>query len=102
MEPEVVYMGYIFDQEGHRPHPAKTHALMHALAPKSVEELQSYLGMLNYYSKFIPQMATLLEPLYSLLHHGKKWLWAKKQEEAFLISKEKLCAAPVLVHNNPK
>ena len=98
----MVNMGYIVDQERHRPDPAKTLTLMHAPAPRSVAELQSYLEMLNYYGKFIPQMATLLEPLYSLLRHGEKWLWAKKQEEAFRISKEKLCAAPVLVHYHPK
>lgn len=57
---------------------------------------------MNYYGKFLPNLATLLRPLYDLLHAAKKWSWGKSQEQAFCRAKELLMSAPLLTHYNPE
>ena len=95
-------MGYLVDKEGHCPDPNKTKSLMDALAPSNVSKLRSYLGMLNYYSKFLSQMATVLAPLHRLLHKGAKWSWGPDQQNAFRETKLRLCSAPILMHYDPE
>ena len=67
-----------------------------------MKELQSYLGLLNFYRKFIPQASTLLEPLNLLLRKDQKWFWGQDQINAFQKSKEILTSDSVLVHFDPK
>ena len=57
--------------------------------------------MLNYYHRFLPDVATILEPLHQLLRKGSKWQWQKEQQEAFAKSKELLQSAELLVHFDP-
>lgn len=45
----------------------KVDALLQAPEPKSKKQLQSLLGVINYYSKFVPQLATIAKPFYRLL-----------------------------------
>ena len=100
-EPQVMYMGYVADKEGHRPDPEKTKALTEAPAPSNISELRSYPGILNYY-KFLSQTATVLESLHSLLRKGAKWTWGPEQQRAFQETKSRLCSAPVLTHYDPE
>ena len=67
MAPSVVYLGYRIDAQGLHPMPDKVKAVMDALQPTTVTELKSYLGLLNYYGKFLPNISTILIPLYALL-----------------------------------
>ena len=62
----------------------------------------SFLGMLNYYWKFLPNLATLLRPLYDLLQSAKTWSWGKSQEQAFCKAKELLSSTPLLTHYDPE
>ena len=67
MKESVTYLGHQIDQHGLHPFKEKVQAVQEAPAPKNITELKSYLGLLTYYSKFIPNMATALAPLYQLL-----------------------------------
>ena len=57
--------------------------------------------MLNYYHGFLPDVATILEPLHQLLRKGSTWQWRKKQQEAFAKSKGLLQSAELLLHFDP-
>ena len=81
--------------------PEKTEAIVRAPAPKNVQELRSFLGLLNYYSKFIPDLATVLNPLNKLLKHQVKWQWSKECEIAMKEAKKRLIASRVLVQLCP-
>jgi len=59
------------------------------------------LGILNYYHRFLPDAATILEPLHQLLRKGSTWQWQKEQQEAFAKSKELLQSVELLVHFDP-
>lgn len=71
---------------------------MEAPAPTNVTELKSYLGLLNYYGRFLPSLSTLLAPLHELLRRDVHWFWKEKQEEVFQNSKPPLTSAAVLVN----
>ena len=99
--PQVEYLGHQISQKGLYPTKEKVHAIVEAPAPQNITQLKSFLGMLNYYSKFLPNLSTLLAPLYKLLHKKMSWQWGKAQQEAFYKAKELLVSSPVLVHFNP-
>ena len=81
---EVEYLGFILDKNGIRTNPDKIKAVMHAPAPTNITELQSFLGGVNYYSKFIQNMAEIATPLYTLLKRDTAWKWTEKQQKAFI------------------
>ena len=80
---------------------AKVDAIKNAPEPKDVSQLQAFLGMLNYYHRFLPDAATILEPLHQLLRKGSTWQWRKEQQEAFAKFKELLESPELLVHFDP-
>ena len=101
MQPEVMYCGYVISGDGIQPVVAKVDAIKNAPEPKDVSQLRAFLGMLNYYHRFLPDVGTILEPLHQLLRKGPTWLWGKEQQEAFATSKELLQSAELLAHFDP-
>ncbi|XP_046555656.1 uncharacterized protein K02A2.6-like [Haliotis rubra] len=93
---EVVYLGYRIDKEGIHPVPEKVMTIKEAPEPTSVTELKSYLGMLNYYGRFMSNLSTILAPLHQLLQTKSTWSWGPEQQKSFNKSKELLCSADVL------
>lgn len=55
-----------------------------------MSQLRSYLGLLNYYGKFIQNLSSLLRPLHQLLCHGKAWKWTQQCEAVFVQTKKAL------------
>ena len=53
LQPSVEYLGYIIDAEGLHATPQKIEAIVNAPQPRNVQELRSFLGLVNYYGKFI-------------------------------------------------
>ena len=94
---EVQYLGHIVDQCSLRPTQEKIRAIKEAPTPTNVTELKSFLGLLNYYNRFLPNLCETLKPLHSLLQKGKQWKWTHK-EEAFESGKSKLLNSNFLAH----
>lgn len=65
--PQVEYLGHQISEKGLQPTAQKLKAIVEAPAPHNVSQLKSFLGMINYYSKFLPNLSTQLALLYSLL-----------------------------------
>ena len=59
--------------------PDKVQAIQDAPQPENVSQLKSYLGLLSYYRKFIPNLSTLLTPLYALLKKDVPWSWQESE-----------------------
>ena len=89
-------------QNWYPPTPDKVQAVQQAPTPKNVSELKAFLGLLNYYGKFMPNLATTLSPLYNLLRESTKWRWSDKEKQAFEAAKKLLLSSQVLTHYNPK
>ena len=102
LAPSVVYLGHRIDEQGLHPVAEKLQALQEAPRPTNVSELKSYLGLLTYYAKFLPNLSTVLAPLYRLLKHQEVWKWLTEQEKAFQKSKELMMCSQLLVHFDPK
>ena len=73
MSPSVTYLGYKIDAEGLHPLPEKIEAIVEAPSPTNVTQLKSYLGLLSYYSRFLPNLTFTLSPLYRLPRQNVKW-----------------------------
>lgn len=79
----------------------KVHAVVHAPKPENVPQVHSLLGLMNYYHKFLPNLATVLHPMNQLLEQSNKWTWTTKCEEAFLKVKKLTTSDVVFTHYNP-
>ena len=99
--PEVVYLSYRISKDGVTPIPEKIEPILKAPKPENVSQLKSFLGMLNYYHRHLPNLASILEPMHLLLRKNVKWNWGSKQDTAFKSAKEHLCSANLLVHFDP-
>ena len=99
---KVEYLGHSISAEGIQPVREKVRAIQDAPRPQDISQLCAFLGMLNYYGKFLPSLATLLRPLYDLLQSSKPWNWAKSQELAFRKVRELLSSAHLLTHYDPE
>lgn len=80
---EVSYLGYIISKDGLKKAPEKIKAMVEAPVPANVSQLQSFLGLVNYYRNFVPNASIILRPLYDLLKKGCIWKWTSVHDAAF-------------------
>ena len=97
----IEYLGHIVSKDGIQPMPSKVEAIVKAPTPTNVHQLRSFLGLTNYYGKFIPNLSTILHPLNALLQAKRKWKWSQECAEAFEEAKRQITSAGVLIHYNP-
>ena len=79
----VEYLGHRVDASGIHTSQTKIEAITGAPPPTNVSQLRSFLGLINYYGKFVPNLASRLHPLNELLRTGVPWKWTKKRQAAF-------------------
>ena len=65
-------------------------------APRNVKEVQKFLGLANYYKRFIKNFSRIVAPLHVIIRKEQKWKWEKEQEEAFKELKTAFTTEPVL------
>ena len=94
----VEYCGHGVSAQGLHKTPAKIDAIKQAPCPRNVSELRSFLGLVNYYARFLPSLATTLHPLNSLLQKGVEWRWTDACKTAFNTVKEQIASELVLTH----
>ena len=70
---EIEIVGFLIAQSGLRPSQSKIKAINDASIPKNSKELKAFLGILNFYEKFLPDRAEHVKPLYTL----SEWVWTK-------------------------
>ena len=99
--PSVEYLGYKITEKGLQPTAEKVEAVQSAPAPQDISQLKSFIGLVNYYGKFLPDLSTVLSPLYRLLQKEDKWYWGKEQQSAFEKVKNLLASDGLLVHYDP-
>lgn len=102
MQSSVSYLGHVLSKSGIAPNKERVRAIMEAKTPKKVEDVQQFMGMVNYYNRFIKQIATKAEPLYNLTRDGIKFVWSKECQTAFDTLKEELSRQTLLTRFDPK
>ena len=98
MQSQVTYMGHKITSEGLVPTADKVKAIQDAPRPSNLTEVKSFVGLVNYYCTFVPQLSTVLEPMYRLQRKAMPWHWGTKQESAFKKAKRLLQSPSLLVH----
>ncbi|KAF5816849.1 putative nucleotidyltransferase, Ribonuclease H [Helianthus annuus] len=93
---EVQFLGHIVNEQGIHVDPSKISAIKDWDIPTTPTEVRSFPGLAGYYRRFIENFSKIAVPLTALTQKNKPFDWGVKQEEAFLILKQKLCDAPVL------
>lgn len=93
---QVNYLGHILTKEGVTTDPEKIHIVKSHPAPKNQHEVRQFLGLCNYYRKFVEGYAKITIPLNSLLQKESEFKWTDKCQESFELLKTKLISAPIL------
>ena len=101
-KPELKYLGYVLCSEGVRPVQSKIDAVRCAPRPQNVTELKSFLGMVNFYGKFVPKLSEELHPLYAILNKNPDFIWSEECKRAFDFAKNVVTGDRVLVHFDPE
>jgi len=86
----------VIGPEGIKMEKEKIKGVLEWPTPKSVKEVQKFLGLANFYRRFIEGFAMVARPLHDLVKKGKKWEWMDRQEEAFRELKKRFTEELVL------
>ena len=93
---EVEFLGVVIGLEGIKMEKEKVRGVLEWPIPKCVKDVQKFLGLANYYCRFIKSFALIARPLHDMVKKDKKWDWMGKQEEAFKELKKRFTEEPVL------
>ena len=80
---EIEYVGFFINKNVIHLNPNKINAIHELPEPKNLKQLQSFLVGINYYPKYILNMAEIAKPLYSLIEKDTKWKWTKIEQLSF-------------------
>ena len=92
----VPFFGNIISDKGIKPDPSKVQAIKSWSVPGCLKDLQSFLGVVNFLSKFIPKLSKLRLPLQGLCKKDVDFQWSKSHQEAFQTIKDVICEEALL------
>ena len=99
---EIQFMGHIISKHGIGPTQERVKALKEAKKPRNQAEVRSFLGVVNFSARYIPNLATIAEPLRRLTRKGVDFMWGDKEEKSFQTLITSLTSEPILGHFNLK
>lgn len=97
---EVHYLGHIVGVDGIRTDPRKIECMSNFPIPKTLVELQRFLGMCNYYRKYVEGYSKITKPMNTLCKNDVPFIWSKACNESFEQLKQALSSAPILIFPN--
>jgi len=100
--PEVEFVGFQIGTEGVQMSQKKVEDILNWPAPRSVKEVQKFIGFANFYRRFIQGFSQLTLPIQTLTHNGIMWNWTQQCQEAFEELKHRFMTAPILCHYHPE
>lgn len=99
---KINFLGFEISGVGIHPYKEKVEAILKAPCPTDITQLKSFLGLLNYYGRFIPNLSSELHVLYELLKKDNDFNWTQECSEVFERAKKLLLNNNLLVHYDPK
>ncbi|GJP84473.1 hypothetical protein CLOP_g14543, partial [Closterium sp. NIES-67] len=93
---ELEYLGHLVGNNRLKVDPKKMVAVQNWPVPQDVGQIRSFLGLANYFRRFLENYSTVVAPLTALTRKGSAWEWTRQCQEAFDKVKTKLTNAPVL------
>lgn len=101
LKTSLKFLGYNITAEGIKPSEHLVQAVLEAPEPTNVDQLRAFCGLINFYGKFLPQLSTVLHPLYELMQANRPWVWSSECCNAFNKCKSMLAKSQVLVPFDP-
>ncbi|KAL0195002.1 hypothetical protein M9458_008574, partial [Cirrhinus mrigala] len=99
----IAFLGYVISPEGVAMDDSKVKAVREWPRPKTLKELQRFLGFSNFYLRFIRNFSTVASPLTSMVKKGKTHLtWSTDAVQAFHELRHRFTTAPILRHPDPQ
>jgi hypothetical protein len=92
----VEYLGHMIYPGGLGVVASKVEVVMSIPKPRDVSRLRAFLGLCNYYRKFVKTFSAIAKPLTMLTRLNQPWIWGDEQEAAFGQLKDRLASAPIL------
>lgn len=102
LKTKIEYLGYVISHEGITLSPRHTEAIQAFPQPTKVVELQRFLGLTNYFCKFIKNYAIVVKPLYKLLRKSSTYNFNNECVDSFNNLKDQLVSFPILRLYNPE
>jgi hypothetical protein len=97
----VTYCSHEIGSDGLKKSQDKIDAILKVKKPENVTQLRSFLGLVQYYGKFLQNLATEARPLNELLEKTRKWKWTDQCDAAFENIKKLVTSDQVLTHHDP-
>jgi len=94
---KIGFLGVVIGPNGIEMEEEKVDGVLSWPQPKTVKDIRKFLGLANYYRRFIKDFARVARPLNILTRKDKKWWWKEAQQEAFNKLKQVFTTKPVLV-----
>ena len=95
---QLTFMGYLLSSKGIGPTESRLEAVVRAKEPKNAGEVRSFLGLVNFSARFIPNLASITEPLRELTRKDVPFVWGAVQQTAFDALKSSLGRAETLAY----
>ncbi len=93
---ETSFLGYVLSQDGIKMDKEKVKAILDWPIPSNVKEVQSFIGLCNYYRIFIKDFAKIANPIHKLTRKNVQFNWTSEQQKAFDTLKKLFTTAPIL------
>jgi len=98
LKSKVTFLGHVVSEEGVLPNPQNTEKVMKWPVPKTVTEVRSFLGLVNYYRRFVRGHSEIVRPLVNLVKKNESFQWTEACTEAFEKLKKILVSPDVMAH----
>ena len=80
---KMTFMGHVLSAKGISPEDSKVEAVTSARNPRNASEVRSFLGLVNYCGRYIPNFSTVSAPLRELTRQSSKWEWTSRHQNSF-------------------
>ena len=94
---EIHFLGHKISRHGIATDPEKVEAMRNLPTPQNLRDVQSVLGLFQYYKNFVKDFTRIAAPIYLVLKKDQ-FQWGPNQDKAFNILKQKMMEAPILAH----
>ncbi len=97
----LTFLGFVISPNGIETNPEKVRAVQEFPQPGNLRESRSFIGLVSYYRRFVPNFSKIAAPITNLTKKGVPFAWEDLQEQAFENLKSMVVSAPVLAHYDP-
>ena len=99
---KIPYLGFQISREGISPDKRLTNKISKMGEPTNKKELESFLGLINSYSRYLSRYSELIEPFVKMRNKNVEFSWTRKENKAFEALKKALTSKPVINLFDPK